>query len=141
MAPAQFASSELSENYIRAWFDDALSCEEADSVLVETGIDTGETNFFLYDSTDSDGDGMPDQWEINYFRDTSRNGHGDFNGDGTTDFEEYELGYNPCSIGNTDVSGILEDAPAYEVENNESDTNSSGSGSGGGCFISTAILK
>ncbi|MCP4346528.1 MAG: hypothetical protein GY795_13505 [Desulfobacterales bacterium] len=46
---------------------------------------------------DTDGDGMPDNWEIYYFGDLSRDGTGDFDGDGVTDLQEYINKTNPVS--------------------------------------------
>jgi hypothetical protein len=45
---------------------------------------------------DSDGDGMPDSWEMAYFGTLARNGTGDFDNDGQTDLEEYLAGTNPA---------------------------------------------
>ncbi len=44
---------------------------------------------------DYDGDEMPDEWEVKYFLDLSRDGWGDFDGDGVSDSEEYFWGTNP----------------------------------------------
>lgn len=45
--------------------------------------------------TDTDGDGLLDSWEIEHFGDLSRDGTGDFDGDGISDFQEHENGTNP----------------------------------------------
>lgn len=44
---------------------------------------------------DSDGDGMPDDWEILYFGNLDRDGTGDFDGDGISDLDEYLNGTDP----------------------------------------------
>jgi YD repeat-containing protein len=44
---------------------------------------------------DSDGDGMPDGFEITYFGKITRNGSGDYDGDGLTDLKEYQNMTNP----------------------------------------------
>jgi len=44
---------------------------------------------------DSDGDGLPDRWEVRYFGDLSHNGTADTDGDGFTDRQEYIAGTNP----------------------------------------------
>ena len=44
---------------------------------------------------DSDGDGLPDAWEMAWFGTLARNGAGDFDGDGMTDLQEYLAGTNP----------------------------------------------
>lgn len=47
---------------------------------------------------DEDHDGMADPWELTHFGDTfSRDGSGDFDGDGLADRVEYALGLNPTS--------------------------------------------
>jgi len=45
--------------------------------------------------SDADQDGMPDNWERDHFGDLSRNGAGDFDGDGLTDLQEYLNATNP----------------------------------------------
>lgn len=45
---------------------------------------------------DRDGDGLADDWELENFGDLSRDGSGDFDGDGRSDLEEYEVGSNPA---------------------------------------------
>jgi Tol biopolymer transport system component len=45
--------------------------------------------------TDSDGDGMDDNWERKYFGDLSHDGTTDTDGDGETDLQEYRAGTNP----------------------------------------------
>jgi len=44
---------------------------------------------------DSDGDRMPDWWEMFYFGTLARDGTGDFDGDGMTDLQEYIAGTDP----------------------------------------------
>ena len=44
---------------------------------------------------DTDGDGMEDQWETNYFGTLARDGTGDFDGDGATDLFEFLTGTDP----------------------------------------------
>jgi Tol biopolymer transport system component len=46
---------------------------------------------------DSDGDGLPDDWELAYFNGLGRDGSGDFDGDGHTDMMEFRAGTNPNS--------------------------------------------
>jgi hypothetical protein len=104
---------------LRGWYYNALSCEEADSVKITAGVDTGDINLMLYDDTDTDGDRMPDQWEISYFESLTRNGAGDYDSDGISDLQEYENGSVPKDIDN-DISGDND------------------GGGGGGCFIATA---
>jgi fibro-slime domain-containing protein len=44
---------------------------------------------------DSDDDGLPDDWEIFYFGDLSRDGSGDYDRDGVSDAAEYAAGRRP----------------------------------------------
>lgn len=46
-------------------------------------------------ATDTDGDGMSDEWEMRMFATLGRDGSGDFDQDGLTDRQEYELGTDP----------------------------------------------
>jgi hypothetical protein len=48
-------------------------------------------------AADSDGDGLPDAWEISHFGSLTRSSGGtnDVDGDGLTDLREYQLGTNP----------------------------------------------
>ncbi|YCM46586.1 hypothetical protein V2O64_11205 [Verrucomicrobiaceae bacterium 227] len=58
-------------------------------------LDTTGENLTHPFATDGDGDGMTDQWERNFFTDTSRDGSGDFDNDNLTDLEEFQAGTNP----------------------------------------------
>lgn len=51
---------------------------------------------------DTDCDGMNDDWEIFYFGDLSRDGTGDYDGDGISDLDEFLNGSDPTAI---DLSG------------------------------------
>jgi hypothetical protein len=44
---------------------------------------------------DTDGDGLPDSWEILYFGNLTQNGSGDFDGDGINNATEFTEGTNP----------------------------------------------
>ncbi len=44
---------------------------------------------------DTDGDGMPDAWEMAHFGTLDRDGTGDFDGDGISDLDEYLYGTDP----------------------------------------------
>jgi len=46
-------------------------------------------------NTDSDADGLPDDWELRYFGSLSEFPDGDFDGDGLTNLQEYQLGKDP----------------------------------------------
>lgn len=51
---------------------------------------------------DSDNDGLPDSWEIQYFGNLDRDGTGDFDNDGMSDAAEFLAGTNP-----TDMNSVL----------------------------------
>ncbi|NMA21207.1 MAG: LamG domain-containing protein, partial [Lentisphaerae bacterium] len=51
---------------------------------------------------DSDGDGLPDWWEIQYFGNLDRDGTGDYDGDGLTDLYEYYTSLAPNPAYHTD---------------------------------------
>ncbi|MBI2924166.1 MAG: PD40 domain-containing protein [Verrucomicrobia bacterium] len=44
---------------------------------------------------DTDGDTLPDDWEVTYFNDLSHDGTADADGDGLSDLAEYKAGTNP----------------------------------------------
>ena len=55
----------------------------------------------------SDGDALPDEWEFRALGGLSSDGSGDLDGDGLSDFEEYEAGTNPA-LADTDGDGIAD---------------------------------
>ena len=48
---------------------------------------------------DTDGDGLPDDWELAYFNGLQRDGTGDFDGDGQSDKAEFLAGTDPTNGG------------------------------------------
>jgi hypothetical protein len=77
-------------------------------------------------SNDSDCDGMDDDWEMENFGTLGRDGTGDFDGDGFSDFSEYINGSNPLVQDPPSVPEILQPLagtvvktiqPLFEVEN------------------------
>jgi len=65
------------------------------------------SNFFLMaaSNVDSDGDGIPDNWEVTYGLNpnSAADANQDADGDGFTNLREFQLGTNPTS------------APAFQV--------------------------
>ena len=59
---------------------------------------------------DSDGDGMDDDWEVAYFGNLSRDGSGDFDGDGASDLDEFRAGTDPTA--SASVLRVLRVMPA-----------------------------
>jgi len=62
---------------------------------------------------DSDKDGLPDYWEINYFGDLSPDGNQDGDGDGLTDMQEYLNNTNP-TLYDTEEDGLSD---GFEIQN------------------------
>ncbi|MBX3746801.1 MAG: hypothetical protein KF833_15940 [Verrucomicrobiae bacterium] len=56
-------------------------------------------------SSDSDGDGLPDEWELQYFGNLDQGPGGDFDNDGLTNLEEYLAGTDPTNP-DTDGDGL-----------------------------------
>ena len=56
---------------------------------------------------DSDSDGMPDWWELQYFGNLARDGTGDWDGDGLIDLAEFEYGTDPTNP-DTDGDGFTD---------------------------------
>ena len=49
--------------------------------------------------SDTDGDGLPDDWELAYFNGLQRDGTGDSDGDGRSDAMEFQAGTDPTNVG------------------------------------------
>jgi Tol biopolymer transport system component len=49
--------------------------------------------------SDTDQDGLEDDWELAYFGDLSRDGTGDYDQDGLTDLQEFTTGTDPTNVG------------------------------------------
>ena len=61
------------------------------------GGDLTQRQFSAGAGGDSDGDGIDDAWELQYFTNLSRNGTGDFDNDGFSDRSEFLAGTNPTN--------------------------------------------
>jgi len=57
--------------------------------------DTQRVEITINAAFDSDGDGLPDEWEMTHFGTLARDGSGDYDGDGISDLAEYQLGLDP----------------------------------------------
>jgi len=86
----------------------------ADAVLSVQFTTTADKYFFralqfdpndISGMADTDGDGLPDQWELYYFGDLSRDGSGDWNGDGILDRDAFRFGLNPKGGDDSQVAG------------------------------------
>ncbi len=67
------------------------------------------------EAVDSDHDGMSDAWEIQYFGNLSRNGTGDYNGNGISDLDEYKNGSGPVKGEAPGVPVIISPLQGQEV--------------------------
>ena len=56
-----------------------------------------ESDFSDEVSSDTGGDGMPDDWEIEYFGDINQEPEGDYDRDGLNNLGEYQLGTDPTN--------------------------------------------
>jgi Tol biopolymer transport system component len=86
-------SADGSTTYFASFADDLAPGDgntQQDIFFVRLG--TGATG-----TTDSDGDGLPDEWERQHFGALTRDGGGDFDGDGFSDRGELGAGTNPAS--------------------------------------------
>lgn len=72
-----------------------LRAHASDVTLV--GDWSAPVEYQLQFAGDSDGDGLPDEWEIHCFGNTSRNGDGDYDGDGFADRAEYIADTDPTN--------------------------------------------
>ena len=73
-------------------------------VILRAG--TGTSTFWVNEN-DTDADGLPDLWEIQKFADLSQSGAGDWDGDGVTNFQEYQNNLEP-KLGDSDGDGLVD---------------------------------
>ena len=58
-------------------------------------------------STDSDADGLPDDWENHWFGDLDETAAADYDGDGNTNLQEYQMGTDPTKSNVDDTDNTL----------------------------------
>jgi hypothetical protein len=97
-----YISTSAINNFKKQWYDHVLSCDKATPINITKGVHTVGIDFTLFTDGDSDHDGMPDEYEIEYFGGLSRNGSGDYDNDGVTDLDEYK---NHCDPTKQDTDG------------------------------------
>jgi hypothetical protein len=66
-------------------------------------------------ASDTDGDGLPDDWEREHFGDLNADGLGDADGDGLTNYQEFMAGTDPMESNAPDVPKILVPVDGSEV--------------------------
>jgi hypothetical protein len=62
---------------------------------------------FAVGEIDSDADGLPDNWEIQYFGNLNQTATGDPDGDGINNLQEYQQGRNPTKSALTDPGDFV----------------------------------
>ena len=62
---------------------------------------------FAVGEIDTDSDGLPDNWEIQYFGNLSQTATGDPDGDGLNNLQEYQQGRNPTKSALTDSGDFV----------------------------------
>ena len=89
----------------------------------------------ITDPTDSDNDGMGDNWETFYFENLSRDGSGDFDSDGLIDRDEWTAGTSPGDS-DSDDDGLTDGQEVNTYRTNPLDNDSDNDGFGDGEEIS-----
>ncbi len=79
--------------------------------------DTQRAAQIINSADDTDGDGMPDAWEMEHFGTLDRDGTGDFDGDGISDLDEYLYGTDPNGIDNPPSVPVIQ-SPEDAIEIN-----------------------
>jgi PKD repeat protein len=101
------------------------------SILSLTSLDSSNPGISVLiksgESIDSDYDGITDEWEIQFFGNTSRDGSGDYDNDGLSDLKEYQNYTNP-SDSDTDDDNITDsvEVNTYSTNPTLKDTESDG---------------
>ncbi len=71
----------------------------ASDLIADDFNETADVFVLRLGGTDSDRDGMDDDWEVAYFSTLARDGSGDFDVDGSSDAAEHQLGTDPTNAG------------------------------------------
>ena len=67
------------------------------------------------DPTDSDGNGLPDAWEMQHFGTIGVDPNGDPDGDGVTNSQEHQAGTNPIGSSDADADGLPDDWETFHA--------------------------
>lgn len=88
----------------------SITYTASDGVLKATRTATIKVN----SATDTDGDGMPDAWEMQNFGTLDRDGTGDLNGNGISDLQEFLNGTDPRVVTGPGLPAVK--APAFGTQ-------------------------
>jgi hypothetical protein len=94
---AKLGESKNNNNYSYNWIDIppgkyTLTAKAIDIDGNSINSDAVVCTFFF---EDVDGDGLPDTWERRFFGDLSQSANGDYDGDGTSNMDEFKQGRDP----------------------------------------------
>ncbi|WP_051182899.1 lectin like domain-containing protein [Desulfocurvibacter africanus] len=100
-----------------------------------SGYNVGVKAYAIADTTDIDGDGLPDAWEITHFTDIASQGAGgDFDADDLSNLQEYQQGTNPTAA-DTDGDSLPD---GWEVQHGLAPTLNDAAGDADGDGLSNA---
>jgi hypothetical protein len=87
---------------------------------------------------DTDGDGLPDSWEMQYFGNLAQGPNDDPDGDGFTNLQEYQAGTNPTDGNSFPLTPVLPQTVFMPVD--DGDTNTSEYGYAGSSAINAVAF-
>lgn len=76
-------------------------------VIVNVNGNASNGLTFTVGPADSDGDGLPDWWELQHFGNLNQGANGDYDNDGLTNIQEYKQGRNPTKGAVSDTTNLI----------------------------------